>query len=182
MAKASEDRRREQIEGPAGEARAIKLRAQRHDGWTPERQDLFFGALALTANVSSSCKLVDMDPTGAYRRRANDPLFRRRWDEALADGHDELHRAMLERALVAEAHARAALAGSDEDARALAILRAFPDRVAEILFRAHAAHRRDIAEDDEIENDEDALARIEARLDALRVARANEAAQPETSA
>lgn len=169
---------RKKLPGEERPQASLQLRQQRHDGFTPAKQDVFFATLALTANISAAARVAGVGHPTVYRYKKNDAGFARRWRSALADSHDELARLMLERALIAEGFARGAIEGSDEDARALAILKSFPDRVAEILFRAHHAERREIEEDAEMDNDEAALAQIEARLDALRAIRRKPAAGP----
>ncbi|MCZ8171731.1 MAG: LysR family transcriptional regulator, partial [Brevundimonas sp.] len=44
-------------------------RKHRHDGWTPERQRAFIGALADTGSVSRAARHVNMSPEGAYYLR-----------------------------------------------------------------------------------------------------------------
>ena len=54
----------------------------RHDGWTPERQRAFIGALADTGCVSRAARMVNMAQTNAYTLR-NSPgaeSFRKAWD------------------------------------------------------------------------------------------------------
>jgi len=169
---------RKKLPGEERPQASLQLRQQRHDAFTPAKQDLFFATLALTANVAAAARVAKIGVATVYRHKSSDAAVANRWRTALADSHDELARLMLERALSAEALARGAIEGSDDDARALAILKSFPDRVAEILFRAHHAERREIDDDAELENDEAALAQIEARLDALRAMRRKPAAGP----
>ena len=60
-------------------------RKYRHDGWTPERQRAFIGALADTGSVSRAARYVNMSPEGAYylRRRPGAESFPRAWEAAL---------------------------------------------------------------------------------------------------
>jgi hypothetical protein len=60
-------------------------RAQREDGWTPEKQVAFITALAECGCIAEACKAVGMARVSAYRLRA-DPCaagFRTAWENAL---------------------------------------------------------------------------------------------------
>ena len=73
----------------------------RHDGWTPERQRAFIGALADTGCISRAARYVNMSPEGAYylRRQAGSESFRRAWEAALDLGVQRLKDELYERAL-----------------------------------------------------------------------------------
>lgn len=73
----------------------------RHDGWTPERQRAFIGALASTGNVSSAARHVNMSKWTAYvlRRHPGAESFRRAWDAALDLGVGLLKDELYERAI-----------------------------------------------------------------------------------
>ena len=73
----------------------------RHDGWTPERQRAFIGALADTGAVSRAARMVNMSPEGAYylRRQPGAEEFRRAWDAALDFGVQRLKDIAFERAI-----------------------------------------------------------------------------------
>lgn len=71
----------------------------RHDGWTPERQLAFLGALSLTRSVTRSAAAAGMSRESAYRLRdrRDGALFAARWDQILRrtflpaprhEGHD----------------------------------------------------------------------------------------------
>jgi hypothetical protein len=90
------------------EARGHKLPAfepvpvkYRHDGWTPERQRAFIGALADIGSISRACRHVNMSPEGAYylRRRPGAESFRRAREAALDFGVQRLKDEVFERAL-----------------------------------------------------------------------------------
>jgi hypothetical protein len=66
--------------------------------WT--RQGRFLRALARTANIAEACRAAGLDRRLAYRWRARDPEFARRWKAAAARACDMLHDEMMERALV----------------------------------------------------------------------------------
>ncbi len=60
----------------------------RHDGWTPERQRAFIGALADTGCVRRAARMVNMAQTNCYtlRRAPGAEAFRKAWDAALDCG------------------------------------------------------------------------------------------------
>ncbi|MGX7895563.1 hypothetical protein [Tsuneonella sp. HG222] len=76
-------------------------RKPRHDGWTPERQRAFIGALADTGSVKRAARHVNMSPEGAYylRRQPGSESFRRAWEAALNLGVQRLKDEMFDRAL-----------------------------------------------------------------------------------
>ena len=76
-------------------------RKPRHDGWTPERQRAFIGALADTGSVSRAARHVNMSPEGAYylRRCPGSESFRRAWEAALQLGVQRLKDEVFDRAL-----------------------------------------------------------------------------------
>lgn len=76
-------------------------RKPRHDGWTPERQRAFIGALADTGCVSRAARYVNMSMEGAYwlRRQAGSDSFRAAWEAALNLGVQRLKDEVYERAL-----------------------------------------------------------------------------------
>jgi hypothetical protein len=73
----------------------------RHDGWTPDRQKAFIGALADTGCVSRAARYVNMSMEGAYylRRQKGSESFRRAWEAALDLGVQRLKDELYERAL-----------------------------------------------------------------------------------
>jgi len=76
-------------------------RKYRHDGWTPDRQKAFIGALADTGSISRACRHVNMSPEGAYylRRQPGSESFRRAWEAALDFGVQRLKDIAYERAI-----------------------------------------------------------------------------------
>jgi hypothetical protein len=78
----------------------------RHDGWTPERQRAFIGALADSGCVSRAARYVNMSPEGAYwlRRQAGADAFRAAWEAALNLGVQRLKDEVFERALQGQLH------------------------------------------------------------------------------
>ena len=79
----------------------VPLKRQRHDGWTPERQRAFIGALADTGSVSRAARYVNMSQEGVYylRRRPGAESFRRAWEAALDLGVQRLKDIAYERAI-----------------------------------------------------------------------------------
>jgi hypothetical protein len=75
--------------------------ATRYDGWTPDRQRAFVGALAETGCVTRACAWVGMSNVGAYQLRKSPgaEAFARAWDEALAVGVERLSDIAYERAV-----------------------------------------------------------------------------------
>jgi len=76
-------------------------RKYRHDGWTPERQKAFIGALADTGSVSRAAAMVNMAQANCYtlRRAAGAESFRRAWAAALDFGVARLKDIAFERAI-----------------------------------------------------------------------------------
>lgn len=76
----------------------------RHDGWTPERQRAFIGALADTGCVNRAARMVNMAQTNCYtlRRAPGAEEFRRAWDAALDCGLQRLKDIAFERAIEGE--------------------------------------------------------------------------------
>jgi hypothetical protein len=90
-----------QAQGEQLPAFAPVPRKFRHDGWTPERQKAFIGALADTGSVSRAARHVNMSPEGAYylRRQPGSEGFRRAWEAALDFGVQKLKDIAYERAI-----------------------------------------------------------------------------------
>ncbi|MBU6266902.1 MAG: hypothetical protein KGN34_05125 [Sphingomonadales bacterium] len=74
---------------------------QRHDGWTPDRQQRFIEALADLGSVRAAAHAVNMTPEGAYllRRHPEAHEFRAAWEAALALGVQRLEDIAMDRAL-----------------------------------------------------------------------------------
>ncbi|MBW8755142.1 MAG: hypothetical protein JF595_13515 [Sphingomonadales bacterium] len=79
----------------------VPRQCQRHDGWTPERQQGFIEALADTGSVRAAAHAVNMTPEGAYylRRQPGAEPFRKAWEAALRLGVERLEDVAMERAL-----------------------------------------------------------------------------------
>ena len=66
--------------------------------WSEAKERKFFDELVATANVRRAAEAAGVSSQAVYARRAKSAVFRRRWDQALANG-----RAAIEMGLVAEA-------------------------------------------------------------------------------
>lgn len=79
-------------------------RRYRHDGWTPERQRAFIGALAVTGCVDRAARMVNIAQTNCYelRRAPGAEGFRRAWDAALDFALPKLKDIAFQRAIEGE--------------------------------------------------------------------------------
>ena len=75
--------------------------APRKDGWTPERQVAFIGALADTGCVDRAAAMVNMAQTNCYtlRRAKGAEQFAKAWDAALSQGVKRLKDVAFQRAI-----------------------------------------------------------------------------------
>jgi hypothetical protein len=80
---------------------ALADRAQRYDGWTPDRQRAFLEAIAEGHTVGSACRLVGMAPSSAYalRRRAAGAAFALGWRAATLLAREKVADTLLARAI-----------------------------------------------------------------------------------
>jgi hypothetical protein len=79
-------------------------RRYRHDGWTPERQKAFIGALAVTGCVDRAARMVNIAQTNCYelRKAPGAEGFRRAWDAALDFALPKLKDIAFQRAIEGE--------------------------------------------------------------------------------
>ncbi|WP_052768981.1 hypothetical protein [Aurantiacibacter marinus] len=79
----------------------VPRKCARHDGWTPERQQLFMEALADYGSVRAAANSVGMTPEGAYllRRHPEAHSFRKAWKAALSLGVQRIEDVAMDRAL-----------------------------------------------------------------------------------
>jgi hypothetical protein len=86
---------------PAPPFTPVPRHYNRHDGWTPERQQGFIAALIATGSVKAAAHAVNMTPEGAYalRRHPQATSFRKAWEQALAAGVQRLEDLAMDRAL-----------------------------------------------------------------------------------
>lgn len=121
-------------------------------------QPIFLAELARTSNVASSARMAKVDSGTVYKARRSEASFHRAWQEALAEGYDNLEMEMVRRLRVGE------LAGGG----AAKAHRKFDNAVA---FRLLAAHREAVGRQKGLRanEDEDAiLASINAKLEKMR--------------
>ena len=80
---------------------ATTERAQRHDGWTPDRQRAFLESIAEGYSVEQACRLVGMAPSSAYalRRRAAGAGFALGWRAANLLAREKVADTLLARAI-----------------------------------------------------------------------------------
>ena len=81
------------------ESRAIVPFRHRHDGWTPERQDVFLERLRGTGCVTEACRAAGLSTTSAYRAFHRMPGFATAWEQALAVRRPMLEDAAFQRAV-----------------------------------------------------------------------------------
>ena len=68
----------------------------------PNWRDLFLAELALSSNVSAAARKAGADSAKVYKARRDEPEFYRRWQEALAEGYDNLEMDLLRRLRIGE--------------------------------------------------------------------------------
>ena len=82
----------------AGLGEELKVRRVNSARWSEAKERRFFDELVASANVRRAAEAAGVSSQAVYARRAKSAVFRRRWDQALANG-----RAAIEMGLVAEA-------------------------------------------------------------------------------
>lgn len=90
-----------------------QVRRVRRDGWTADRQRIFFEHLCATCNVRFAAARTGLSARSGYLKRESDPVFRERWRQALEEGY-----ARLETMLVARAGGTADAAALEREAEA----------------------------------------------------------------
>ena len=76
----------------------FKVRRVNSARWSEAKERRFFDELVASANVRRAAEAAGVSSQAVYARRAKSAVFRRRWEQALANG-----RAAIEMGLVAEA-------------------------------------------------------------------------------
>jgi hypothetical protein len=71
----------------------------RHDGWTEERTQRFFDALAHTGCVRDAARVAGVSNASAYRMKRRFPLFSGAWERALARAGEGLLAVAYKRAV-----------------------------------------------------------------------------------
>ena len=79
----------------------VPMARNRHDGWTPERQQQFIMALAVVGSVDAAAKMIQISRKSAYnlRNRPEAKSFARAWDVAIATGRAHIFDYMMDRAM-----------------------------------------------------------------------------------
>ncbi|MDG5748254.1 hypothetical protein P8Q88_08670 [Qipengyuania sp. XHP0207] len=126
----------------------------------PPRQwkDKFLAELARTSNVAAAARKANVDPGAVYKARRSDAEFYRNWQEALAEGYDNLEMDLLRRLRIGEL-----TGGGPTKSR-----RKFDNAIA---FRLLAAHREAVGRQKALRanEDEDAIiASINEKLSKMR--------------
>jgi hypothetical protein len=117
-------------------------------------RDIFLATLADTSNITAVAIAADISLSWVYKTRREDPEFRRRWFDALCEGYDNLEMDLLLRLRI----------GESKDSEA-------PKFDNAIAFRLLSQHRENVARTKaqrEEESEEEILASINAKLDAMR--------------
>ena len=121
-------------------------------------EDKFLAALAQTSNVAAAARKANVDPAVVYKARRSDAEFYRNWQEALAEGYDNLEMDLLRRLRIGEL-----TGGGPTKSR-----RKFDNAIA---FRLLAAHREAVGRQKALRanEDEDAIiASINEKLSKMR--------------
>jgi len=141
---------------------------------TGKWQHVFLAALARTSNVAAAADEAEIDTGNAYKLRRTDPVFARRWYEALCEGYDNLEMDLLYRMRAGEPVNGLAASGGEAEER-----RKFDNSVA---LRLLAAHRATVGRErgrNDYAYEEDILASINAKLERMRQRIAAKPALPE---
>lgn len=114
------------------------LRKRRKDGWTPERQRAFIGALADSGEVLAAARSVGMSDTAAYtlRRAPGAEGFAAAWEAALAASSGRLVDIAFDRAINGVDDEII-----DKEGNHIYTKRKYNDRLLMFLIRAHAPQR-----------------------------------------
>lgn len=114
------------------------LRKRRKDGWTPERQRAFIGALADSGEVLAAARSVGMSDTAAYmlRRAPGAEGFAAAWEAALDAASRRLVDIAFDRAINGVDDVVL-----DREGRHVYTKRKYNDRLLMFLIRAHAPER-----------------------------------------
>lgn len=145
----------------AAAPRPSAQKARRH-GAPKNWRATFLATLADTSNVTAAAERAVISLSWAYKTRREDLAFARQWSRALCEGYDNLEMELLHRLRSGEAR--------DGDGRK------FDNATA---FRLLIAHREAVAREKgrrADESEEEILASINAKIDAMRQREAESAA------
>ncbi|MDG6079176.1 hypothetical protein E3U23_08215 [Erythrobacter litoralis] len=131
-----------------------KPKSRAPKGW----KDAFLAELAHSSNVSLAARKAKVDSSTVYKARRSEPDFYRAWQEALAEGYDNLEMDLLRRLRIGEM-----TGGGPTKSR-----RKYDNAIA---FRLLSAHREAVGRQRALRanEDEDAIiASINAKLEKMR--------------
>ena len=154
---------------------APSRRRPKQNRWNDELRAIFIEELYETCCVRQALKKTGMSVSGLYKHRANTPKFREMWDEALDAGYAMLESEMLDRARNGQIQEVVGKGGEIvrikviSNQLGLSLLQMHLDRVAKI--RAARAERPFVEDAAEVRRE------ILARLERMRVHRANNRAE-----
>ena len=121
-------------------------------------QDVFLAELAQTSNVAAAARKAKVESSTVYKARRTEPDFYRAWQEALAEGYDNLEMDLLRRLRIGEL-----TGGGPTKSR-----RKYDNAIA---FRLLSAHREAVGRQKALRanEDEDAIiASINEKLEKMR--------------
>lgn len=78
-----------------GKAKGVQQREQSHRSFSAKKQDLFFEALARTANATQSARAAGVGPSTIWAWRRKNADFDRRYRDALDEGYADLEMRLL---------------------------------------------------------------------------------------
>lgn len=152
---------------------APQRRQARKDGWTRAQEETFLQSLAATCNVSESAKAAGKCSSSVYYHKQHDPAFARAWGQALEVGYAELEALLLRELLFGSEQEELVLDAEGavksrkiKRGRNLGIALRLLLHHAQAVARVRAEQMRDPPDGD------DAIARMNKLLDAVRQRRA----------
>ncbi|WP_343346165.1 hypothetical protein WJT74_01825 [Sphingomicrobium sp. XHP0239] len=96
----------------------------------------FFDHLAASCNVKRSAQAAGISPQHCYSRRRSDAAYRRRWEDALAEGYAKLELALLERAILGSEKVTTAYDEEKKEVRST-VVREYSNALAMSLLKMH---------------------------------------------
>jgi hypothetical protein len=137
-------------DSPDGQQPSSRRRVGAPKNW----RTTFLATLADTSNITAAAQTAKISLSWVYKTRREDPEFKRQWFDALCEGYDNLEMDLLLRLRIGES--------KEADA---------PKFDNAIAFRLLSQHRESVARfkaQREEESEEEILASINAKLDAMR--------------
>jgi len=131
-----------------------QVREEREGGWTEERREAVLAEIAVTLNISASCRKVGMSHQSLYKLKARDPEFRAGLAQAIAWAYDQMEMNYLKRGV--HGTRRPVFQGG----RKVGHVVEYPDGVAMKLLSAHRETAMRVRREDAARKDELELARL----------------------